>query len=107
MKKFFSIALFVLFAFSLVAMTGCDNNSTTNVIDHVSTGNYAYTITKTHYNFWRRDEYTLEFWGGTLEQRQNIATTPFYRKSVDKWESNVVFLASANINEWQQLQNRQ
>ncbi|MDQ5938395.1 MAG: hypothetical protein QG642_85 [Patescibacteria group bacterium] len=83
MRKFFSVVLFALFAFSLVTMTGCSSEITTTVIDQVTNDDYAYTVTqKSQKSFFYEEEYTVEFWGGTRAQRADITNAPFYRKYV-------------------------
>jgi len=103
MRKFFSIALFVVCAFSLITMTDCGQG---NVVERYNTTDHSYVIR--HVGFFPPfDGYTYEFLGGTPEQRKNPKTAAFYSKGVVEINRDAVDREiKRDIETWQNMQQK-
>lgn len=109
MRKFFIVTMIAFVAFSLVAMTGCSNNTKITVTQITNTPNYAYKVSHASPSLLllKNDYYIIEFWGGTAEQRQTVATTPYYKKYAVRFDFMVSTAINDNIEAWGRMMKQQ
>ena len=108
MRKFLSnvpfalIILLVLFIIGWVAKDICTNK----IMDRCETSEYSYFIYKKGVIPFRT--YHYEFIGGTVEQRRNHQTAPFYSRGSDMvYKSDTNFELQQAIKTWREMQSRQ